>query len=589
MKHVITLSCILWLVAATASAQVATYFDQIGTTGVYKYKAGFAPTDAYAASKAWDDSFTAIGAALTAYAEPADYNYYNVSMWGDSLTSLQNTILPTTLTGHAVYVYGNSGDSSTQIKVRMLAATNNLDHVTIIWAGRNNHDDVATVKADIAAMVAALGANTNYLILSVINGEYADEYVGGESHTNIVAINTYLEATYPNNFYDIREYLVSQFDAGTPQDVTDHGHDIVPSTLRSDGIHLNATGSQLVATKISEFLAAHLTPTTDKRLSHLDVPAIFADPPPIGQLTFKSGSPIMVNGMAMFRANTSKMNFFLTGAGNTTATGTNNTGIGAYTLDALSTGSYNFGLGYNAIGSLQDADSNVAIGMNALATNVSGDNNVAIGTQALQNSTGFADVAIGFQALNQRTSGAYNVAVGWSSLFGVTDGNFNAGVGSEVLYALTTGSYNAALGHGALQYVGTGSSNTAIGRYAGTYQADGTTGLANPESSTYIGYATRGLNNDDDNSTVVGANAIGKGANTTVLGNTSTASTYLYGAMRLMERSADPAKPAEGEMVIWMSDGTGLGDDGDVMIGGTAGGVVKYTTLFDHSAGTTWE
>ena len=58
------------------------------------------------------------------------------------------------------------------------------------------------------------------------------------------------------------------------------------------------------------------------------------------------------------------------------------------------------------------------------------------------------------------------------------------------------------------------------------------------------------------------------------------------GGLVIKERSADPVDPAEGETVIWMSDGTGIGDDGDVMIKGTAGAVTKYNTLSDHSAGT---
>jgi hypothetical protein len=41
-------------------------------------------------------------------------------------------------------------------------------------------------------------------------------------------------------------------------------------------------------------------------------------------------------------------------------------------------------------------------------------------------------------------------------------------------------------------------------------------------------------------------------------------------------------------MKIWMSDGTGLGDDGDIIISSTAGGVTNYAILFDHSAGTLW-
>ena len=54
------------------------------------------------------------------------------------------------------------------------------------------------------------------------------------------------------------------------------------------------------------------------------------------------------------------------------------------------------------------------------------------------------------------------------------------------------------------------------------------------------------------------------------------------------ERSTDPDEPAEGEYVIWMSDGTGKGDDGDVCIASKAGGATKWGVLFDHSSGSAW-
>jgi len=57
---------------------------------------------------------------------------------------------------------------------------------------------------------------------------------------------------------------------------------------------------------------------------------------------------------------------------------------------------------------------------------------------------------------------------------------------------------------------------------------------------------------------------------------------------RVLEKSADPSEPSEGQAVILMSDGTGKGDDGDVMIASKAGGTTKYGTLFDHSAGSAW-
>lgn len=60
------------------------------------------------------------------------------------------------------------------------------------------------------------------------------------------------------------------------------------------------------------------------------------------------------------------------------------------------------------------------------------------------------------------------------------------------------------------------------------------------------------------------------------------------GTLKILERSSDPAEPSEGEMVIWMSDGTGKGDDGDIMVASQAGSTTNYGTLFDHSGGSGW-
>jgi hypothetical protein len=59
--------------------------------------------------------------------------------------------------------------------------------------------------------------------------------------------------------------------------------------------------------------------------------------------------------------------------------------------------------------------------------------------------------------------------------------------------------------------------------------------------------------------------------------------TASLGALILREKSSDPADPAEGQSVIWQSDGTGAGDDGDLMVKITAGGVTKTATLIDFS------
>lgn len=57
-----------------------------------------------------------------------------------------------------------------------------------------------------------------------------------------------------------------------------------------------------------------------------------------------------------------------------------------------------------------------------------------------------------------------------------------------------------------------------------------------------------------------------------------------WNSLYLQERAADPADPAEGESVTWQSNGTASGDDGDIMMKITAGGVTKTVTLVDFSA-----
>lgn len=187
---------------------------------------------------------------------PLRGRFDHVATWGDSLTYGTGATLsyPTdfsALAGKPIYNGGVVGNTSTQIATRMLADVSRYSWPTIIWAGRNNYTDPTTVKADIAAMVAALG-HTHYLVLSVINGEYANEYSGQADYNTIVALNVDLSALYGSHYVDVRSYLVSLYDPLDAQDVIDHGHDIPPASLRSGTIHLNDAGYAAVANKVYE-------------------------------------------------------------------------------------------------------------------------------------------------------------------------------------------------------------------------------------------------------------------------------------------------------------------------------------------------
>ena len=61
-----------------------------------------------------------------------------------------------------------------------------------------------------------------------------------------------------------------------------------------------------------------------------------------------------------------------------------------------------------------------------------------------------------------------------------------------------------------------------------------------------------------------------------------------FNPLLFAELSADPDAPSEGKMIIWMSDGTEYGDDGDLIIAATAGGVTRIGTLWDFSGASAW-
>lgn len=74
------------------------------------------------------------------------------------------------------------------------------------------------------------------------------------------------------------------------------------------------------------------------------------------------------------------------------------------------------------------------------------------------------------------------------------------------------------------------------------------------------------------------------GGNLAVGHNNPITRLDILGAFTFHELSADPINPVEGAAALWMSDGVDSGDDGDILMIITAGGVTKTTILVDFSA-----
>lgn len=219
----------------------------------------------------------------------------HIATWGDSLThgdgaviGAYQTALVSLIGGYAILNGGVGGEGSTQIKDRMLAAPETHAYPTIIWSGRNNFTSPVTVKADIAEMVSALAAvgNENYLILSVLNA--SGESIGTSNYNAIIQLNDDLSDIYGSHYVDVRSYLVSLYDPGQPQDVTDHDNDIPPSSLRFDTVHLTVVGYQAVAQKISQHVDV-LQGTTGRVLTTGNIATLFGSTTAIGVINRNVG------------------------------------------------------------------------------------------------------------------------------------------------------------------------------------------------------------------------------------------------------------------------------------------------------------
>lgn len=218
--------------------------------------------------------------------------YSRLAAWGDSLTAgTGGTAWPQQFSankGWAYYNGGIGGQSSTQIRDRMLADNAKSGWPTVIWAGRNNFTDPTTVKADIASMVASLG-HTRYLVLGITSGFGGSENIGTPNGLIIAGLNSDLAALYGSRFVDALAALVAAYNPGIPQDVTDHNNGIPPSSLRSDAVHLNTAGYGIIAAAVAT-KEAILFPQSAAAVTTRRLGTLFDSPPDIGRVTPNTGA-----------------------------------------------------------------------------------------------------------------------------------------------------------------------------------------------------------------------------------------------------------------------------------------------------------
>ena len=237
---------------------------------------------------------------------------------------------------------------------------------------------------------------------------------------------------------------------------------------------------------------------------------------------------------------------------------------------------------------------NTFIGLNAGRRNTTGNNNTFVGSQnGINNTTGTGNTFIGTSSGQNNTTGTNNTFIGLNTgttnsigldntFLGVNTGvnttaSFNTFVGTFAGANNTTGTNNNYVGRSAGINTTTGSNNVMFGSDAGRYLANGSSPNVLCSTSIFIGHATKAAADNQTNQIVIGTTTIGLGSNTTVIGNSSTTITGLYGNIRLV--SGMGTAPASS---------TAAGTTGDIVV--TAGFiyVCTATNTWVRTALTTW-
>jgi hypothetical protein len=177
---------------------------------------------------------------------------------------------------------------------------------------------------------------------------------------------------------------------------------------------------------------------------------------------------------------------------------------------------------------------NTFIGKDAGINNNIGFSNTFIGTSAgYSNTYGFNNTFIGDAAGANTTTGTSNTSLGQATLNVNTTGLGNTAIGNNSLKNLLNSSYNTAVGNATGLNLTGGTDNILLGSNAGRFISGGAINATNIGSSIIIGVTAYPLGNSQTNQIVIGHQSIGLGSNTTVLGNTSTTTSAIYGNLLL--------------------------------------------------------
>jgi hypothetical protein len=144
--------------------------------------------------------------------------------------------------------------ASTDVVIRTRTPDENKTYM--VWTGNNNYYEQGQLRSDLVDISRHVRAwNRQVLYLSANNNSLSNYWKGASFYHWFPEHAAWLQAAFPESNFDVRTFLVDQYNPTNAQDVLDHEHDVPAGSLRADNIHLNTAGCQLVARAIWPWLS----------------------------------------------------------------------------------------------------------------------------------------------------------------------------------------------------------------------------------------------------------------------------------------------------------------------------------------------
>ncbi|MDA6068977.1 hypothetical protein NJT12_05010 [Flavobacterium sp. AC] len=136
------------------------------------------------------------------------------------------------------------------------SAYNAKHSIQVLWLGRNNVPDFSILLQTINNAILYMEKPRRVLVIGVLPA--LNEPMGTSRYTAITAVNSTLKNTYPNNYIESTPPTTEEMSfirySPSEDDIIDINKGVFPGGMRTDSIHLNGFGYNIMANRVAKMI-----------------------------------------------------------------------------------------------------------------------------------------------------------------------------------------------------------------------------------------------------------------------------------------------------------------------------------------------